>query len=331
MPQFHSARLLKALLALALCLGAGPAAGQRAPSPFPLRSVQTGSGVRIAMRDAAAFYGLRQTVRDKTVLWSGSGASAEFTVDRRNAKINGIQVNLSHAVAMHEKQPVISEVDFRLLIDPILRARALPRQRVMTVVIDPGHGGRDPGAAGRQHEEKAVVLQISLRLGQILRQQGFRVHMTRVTDQYLTLEQRIEVARRHRADLFVSIHANAAANQSVHGVETFLLPPRGTAGTYTNRVLDTHRAGNAFDKQNLRLAYEIQRHSLARTRANDRGVKHATFQVLRDLPCPGVLIETGFISNPREEQLLANPAYQTRMAAGIAAGIIAYRELVASP
>ncbi len=329
MRQFHSGKLINLLLGLVLCLGSGSAAARRAQPPFPLRSVQSGSLTQIAMRDAAAFYGLRQTVRDKTVLWSGPGAGAEFTVDRRNAQINGVQVNLSHAVALHEREPVISESDFRLLIDPILRARALPRQRVMTVVIDPGHGGRDPGAAGRQHEEKKVVLQIALRLGQILRQQGFRVHLTRTTDQYLSMEQRVEVARRSRADLFVSIHANAAANQSVHGVETFLLPPRGTAGTYTNRVLDTHRAGNAFDKQNLRLAYEIQRHALARTRASDRGVKHATFQVLRDLPCPGVLIETGFMSNPREEQMLANPAYQTRIAAGIAAGIVAYRDLVA--
>lgn len=305
------------------------AAEAGASSPFPVRSL-VGDGLRrLAMQDVAAYYGLQQAVRASNIHWRGGhGQEAAFEVDRRQAEINGTTVHLSHAIGEHQGQPTLGEPDFRLLIDPLLRNAALPRQSIRTIVIDPGHGGKDPGTQGARYQEKEIVLQISQRLARILRDQGYRVKMTRDTDEFLALSRRSEIARETGADLFVSIHANSAADSSVQGVETFLLPPFGTPGTYTTRAVNVERPGNAFDKQNIRLAYEIQRRTVQRTRTRDRGTKHALLEVLRNLSCPGVLLEVGFLSNSEEERRLANPNYQNRVATGIAEGINAYRQAV---
>ncbi len=310
-----------------LILTAAPGRGER-NAPFPIRHANVNGVSRLLMRDLAAFFGMRQSVRDQTVHWRGRQASAAFTIDRRQAEINGTRVNLSHAVAHYRKMPMLSETDFRLLLDPILRDRALPRQAVRTIVIDPGHGGHDPGAPGSLHQEKEIVLQISQRLAAILRARGFRVHLTRNDDRFLTLPQRTEIARRVNADLMISVHANAAANRSVRGVETFLLNPANTAGTHSNRPDPRTRPGNAFDKQSMRLAYEVQRHILQKVQTNDRGTKHAGFGLLHDLPCPGVLVEVGFLSHAEEERQLGTPAWQARIALGIAEGVLAYRQAV---
>ncbi len=321
-------RRSRILVLAIIIIGASPALANR---PFPVRSIKVNQISRVAMHDIAAFYGLSQTVRDKNVYWQGPRNRAEFRIDRRQATINGIKVHLSHAIALYQEQPVLGEIDFRLLIDPILRNAALPRRPVQTVFIDPGHGGKDPGAIGRNHQEKTLALQISRHLARILQQQGFNVRMTRNSDTFISLSQRVEIANAGNADLFVSIHLNSAENKSVQGIETFLLSPRGAAETYSNYPTTRLNAGNQFDKQNLRLAYEIQYHTIRRSNANDRGIKHADFQVLRNLECPGVLIETGFISNLQEEAKLGNQQYQLQIARGIAEGIVAYRNALAHP
>ncbi len=297
-------------------------------SSYPIRYHNDQGLRRLAMRDVAAFYGLRQSMREGHVYWRGAGGSAEFEVDRRRAKVNGTRMHLSHSVGEHEGQATLGEADFRLLIDPLLRDAALPPQSVRTIVIDPGHGGRDEGTRGSRYTEKEVVLAISRHLAWILRQRGFQVHLTRTLDEFIPLRRRAEMAREAGADIFVSVHANSAADSSVRGFETFILPPAGTPGTYTNRAVNVKRPGNDFDKQNLRLAYEIQRRSVVRTGTVDRGVKHALMEVLRPLSCPGVLVEVGFMSNRREERKLGDTDYQRQVAHGIAEGIIAYSRIV---
>ncbi|MGF1498717.1 MAG: N-acetylmuramoyl-L-alanine amidase [Elainellaceae cyanobacterium] len=172
----------------------------------------------------------------------------------------------------------------------------------VVVVIDPGHGGRDPGAVGIGGlQEKNVVLPISLEVAQILQQQGVFVVMTRTTDRAIDLEPRVQIAERADADLFVSIHANAISmsRPDVNGIETYYYSDRG-----------------------LRLARQIQNSLLQATGGPDRGVRRARFYVIRNTSMPAVLVETGFVTGASDAPRLAQPEYRSRIAQAIAQGIL---------
>ena len=177
-----------------------------------------------------------------------------------------------------------------------------PRGRVL-VVIDPGHGGKDPGAIGlRGLREVDVILPISLEVSRLLQQQGVQVMMTRNADYFVSLQGRTSMANRARADIFVSIHANAVGGgrSNVNGMETF----------YTG---------------NRELAEVIHRSILRNvTVARDRGVKRSRFYVLRTSRMPAALVEVGFLTGSIDNARLANPAYRSQMARAIAQGILDY-------
>ncbi len=289
------------------------------------------NGVRqLALEDVARFYGMEfKRVRERAY-FSSRYSRLVFNLEKRKCEINGVVVHLCHAAGEAFGFPMVSELDFRRTLDPILRKWSMPRQSVGRVVIDPGHGGRDPGCHGKKLVEKDLTLVIARKAASLLRGHGFDVILTRSSDRYLSLSERTHATRRQGADVFISIHANATAADSVSGIETFVLNPKGAPSTYSNSVNETVRPGNAFDKENMRLAYEIQKHSLALAKADDRGVKRANFQVLRDASCPAVLIEVGFLTNRSEEFLLSGDGYRNKIASGIARGVIAYRQAVGS-
>ncbi|MDJ0580876.1 N-acetylmuramoyl-L-alanine amidase [Crocosphaera sp.] len=177
-----------------------------------------------------------------------------------------------------------------------------PRGRVL-VVIDPGHGGKDPGAVGLGGlREVDVILPISLEVSQLLKQQGVEVMMTRNADYFVSLQGRTAMANRARANIFVSIHANAVGGgrSNVSGMETFY-------------------AGNR------QLADAIHRSILRNvTVARDRGVKRARFYVLRTSRMPSALVEVGFVTGTVDNARLRDPAYRSQMARAIALGILDY-------
>lgn len=178
-----------------------------------------------------------------------------------------------------------------------------PRQSKTVVVIDPGHGGKDPGAVGiGGMQEKHVVMTISLEVARILEQQGIQVKLTRTNDYFISLQGRTEMANRMDADLFVSIHANSAGMNKPHvsGLETY------------------------YFQNGKNLATVIHRNVLRQVNVNDRKVKQARFYVLRKSAMPAVLVETGFVTGTEDAAKLKNPAYQKQMAKGIAYGIIEY-------
>jgi N-acetylmuramoyl-L-alanine amidase len=183
---------------------------------------------------------------------------------------------------------------------------ALPtvtNQRVV-VVIDPGHGGRDPGAVGIGGlQEKQVIFPISLRVAELLEQQGVVVVMTRRDDSTLDLQARVDVANRARGNIFVSIHANAISmsRPDVNGVETYFSSESGR-----------------------RLAATLQANLLAATGMNDRGVKQARFYVLRHTSMPAALVEVGFVTGAQDAPRLADPAWREVAAQAIARGILQY-------
>ncbi|MEB3212859.1 MAG: N-acetylmuramoyl-L-alanine amidase [Leptolyngbyaceae bacterium] len=172
------------------------------------------------------------------------------------------------------------------------------------VMIDPGHGGRDPGAIGIGGlRETTVVLPISLQVANLLQQQGVNVVMTRTTDQTVSLEGRVQMAERANASIFVSIHANAISlsRPDVNGIETYYASPQGA-----------------------RLARAIHNSMLQAVGGPDRGVRQSRFFVLRRTSMPAALVETGFVTGARDAPLLNDPAYRERLAQAIARGILLY-------
>jgi len=226
----------------------------------------------------------------------------------------------------------IHEIDFRKGIDPILRAYAhVPTKLPQVVVLDPGHGGKDPGAIGpAKVAEKTVVLDIAFRVKARIEAQRIKVLMTRTSDTYLGLDPRNAFAARAGADLFVSIHADGAADPAAHGVETFIMTAAGfdSSNHYGQAGDKTHRPGNLFDAANAVLGFSIQNNLVKASGRADRGLRRSRFSVLRNASSPAALVECGFLTNPAEEALLNTAGYRDQVAQGIANGILGYCTLV---
>ena len=218
---------------------------------------------------------------------------------------------------------------------------------VSRIVIDAGHGGHDPGASAFSISESELVLDVALRLENLLlRQPGMEVVMTRRTNAYLSLEERTEIANRDSADLFLSIHANASANDTARGVETyflnFSLNPQAEAvaarenaasGRTMNSLPGIIKAITLNSKLNESsdFAASIQRALVRGMRPGnnaikDLGVKQAPFMVLIGAAMPSVLAEISFVTNFQEARLLKTSAYRQRIAESLLAGILRYQQ-----
>lgn len=203
--------------------------------------------------------------------------------------------------------------------------RSFPTALLPAVVIDAGHGGKDEGARGRSTgiQEKALTLEIALRLERILNGRGFPTVQTRTEDVYLSLAQRAEIANRIKGPaVFVSIHFNQDSDKSSAGIETFY------ADTKIPPAADWSWVGFFSRSESLdtgeELAAEVQYAVIARTGARDRGIRARHLYVTRHTRIPAVLIEGGFISNTMEAHLLGDDDYASNLAEGIADGIQAW-------
>ncbi len=294
---------------------------------FVIRSRLVGKTHYVYLDDVAKYYGMQVYRKGRHVVLAGNGKRFDVSVKARSAKINGVKVDLAMKIVENGGLVLLAERDLSLLVDPVFRGWGMPRRNVRTIVIDPGHGGRDPGAVGTAVREKDVSLMVGLRLKAILEKQGYRVAMTRGADNALTLAQRGRI----KGDLFVSLHCNTAGNKGVTGIETWYAAPVGSYSSKTpNLAYRDKVTGNQSDGQNQRLAYEIQRYIMHTTGSKtDRGLKKSRFQVLRQSKVPSVLVEMGFLSNQGEQTLLMNEDYQNRMALGLANGIISFHRAVA--
>lgn len=228
---------------------------------------------------------------------------------------------------------------------PQVKAVDKPPRQPLVLVIDPGHGGKDPGAVGPGGlQEKQVVLQVAKELRQIIQRTlpQYRVVMTREDDVYVPLTDRAQIANTHQADAFVSIHANASDRRKIRGIETWYL----SFAANSERAQRIAARENNMSTQQLS-ALELILHDLQETdRINqsallagmtqtslvrhmerhnstvpNRGVDGAPFMVLLHTTMPSVLVEIGFVSNPKEAKQLRNRAYQKALAQGIFTGI----------
>jgi len=214
------------------------------------------------------------------------------------------------------------------------------------IVIDAGHGGKDSGAVGyNKYKEKDVILSISLKLKKILQLRGFKVYMTRDRDRFIDLKDRTHFANLKKADLFISIHANALAKRNHKGLETYYLSPAKSAKAKRaaakenkaslinmskiskNTLLSFLNREKIF--QSHKLALEIHSSVLNRLQKKYRGVEDdavrpAPFWVLVGAQMPAILLETGYLTNPMEAKRLKNPFYQKQIALGVADGVESY-------
>ena len=171
-------------------------------------------------------------------------------------------------------------------------------------MLDPGHGGKDPGAISviGMHE-KAINLTVALEAARLLRRRGIAIWLTRATDVYLTLERRAAIANQRRAHLFVSIHADSAVNRSARGF-TIYIARRSSS--------QSHAAAKAIGG------------AMIHTGLANRKVRKADYRVLVQTRGPAVLVELGYLSNHREAAILAQPHFQKRLAEAVARGICTY-------
>lgn len=248
----------------------------------------------------------------------------------RLAVLDGVKLYLDESVQQKKGRWLLGDSDERLVLGSIFSdSLAGALRSVKTIVIDPGHGGSENGTTNANLGliEKNLNLDVSERLQGHLEALGYKVIFTRYDDRVVSLKDRPTISNNAQGDLFISIHFNAALNVEAQGLETYMLTPAGQPSTSGNTVEAADAVaqfGNRFDKENLELAFRIQKSILDRLQRVDRGVRKARWAVLKTLDCPGVLVECGFLSNGDEALLISTAAYRERLALSLANALDGY-------
>jgi N-acetylmuramoyl-L-alanine amidase len=253
--------------------------------------------------------------------------------DSRTARINGVNVALSFPVMANKGAFLVAQLDLAKTVDPLFYAPRFPGKKIFTIVLDPGHGGKDPGNRTGGHCEKTCTLALANALRDQLKNAGFNVILTRTKDRFVDLAARPDLANRQHADLFVSLHFNATetGKAEVSGPETYCITPVGASSSNAQGEGANHGIcpANQVEDKSLLLAYQVQK-SLVRTLgAEDRSVRRARFAVLRDANMPAILVESGYMTHPVEGQRILDAGYQKMIATAIMRGILSYQKFIA--
>jgi N-acetylmuramoyl-L-alanine amidase len=295
----------------------------------------------------------------RTANLSKDGQQINLRVGDALILVNNNARNLDHPIDIYEGTIAVprqfKEQVFDLYYKPASVSaparRKLPSGKIKLhkVVIDAGHGGTDPGAIGKSGlREKDVNLEIAKRLSNLLKEEGVQTVLTRSTDKFITLSSRVNIANRSGADLFISIHSNAARSRSLCGFEVYYVAPSVsdtkraslTARTTSLNLKDGQIASQSQElkmiiwdmiyansrAESIELSRALCKVMDANIDADILGVKNARFQVLKGITMPGILVEVGFVSNPGEERLLKTGAYREKLAVGILEGIRSYSQ-----
>lgn len=335
--------------------------GEAAASAAPVRAAPTrpahvwkfirlGEVDYVSVADIAARYrlkadwtrpGLERTLSD------ARGVRLKFEASQRDAHLDGVRIFFGAPVLPHKKELWVSKLDVIKTLSPLLGPEDLvahlpapPR----LIVIDPGHGGTDPGMqnAKLKLNEKDMTLDVAWRLRKILELRGYRVLMTREKDTrfsnspVIDLPLRADFANKAGADLFLSIHFNAvdpANAQRVTGSETYVLTPQYMTSTQpeSNKAMRAEQnPGNRHDAANALLGYQLHRRVVTELKTSDRGYKRYRYAVLRTLNCPGALIEAAYLSHDTEAARVGAPAFRQEIAEAIAHGVQDYASALAA-
>lgn len=276
---------------------------------------------------------LRWLKRDDSLELNGSATRIQLQIHSPEAQFNGVEVRLLFPLVQKADAVWISQADVQSTFAPLLSPPRVKRGVVLkSICLDPGHGGKDPGFQVGPNQEKTLTLLLSQELRAQLQRAGWKVSVTRSRDTFIDLPDRPAVARRRRADLFVSLHFNATAGSasSVKGAEVYCLTPPGAPSTNAGGEIvgSGWFSGNKFNDENIVLGYQLQKTLAQRVPVDDRGVHRARFVVLRDATSPAVLVEAGFLSNPVEGRKICSAAYRRQLAAAIVDGLEAYKRIV---
>ncbi|MFT5490027.1 MAG: N-acetylmuramoyl-L-alanine amidase [Limisphaerales bacterium] len=255
-----------------------------------------------------------------------SAGTLELVTNSRLATWNGAKLWLGYAPRLTNRRPHVHAIDLAKNLKPLLKPAPQRISRNRIVIIDPGHGGGNSGARSilsSNKFEKEYSLDWARRLKPMLEKKGWKVFLTRDSDISVSLDERVAIAKRRKADLFVSLHFNSSFPKlDPSGIETYCLTPRGLPSTTIRSGKDdvnSSHPNNAHDAANLNLAARIHHSMLSVTGGVDRGVKRARFMtVLQGQAQPAVLIEAGFLSNPDEARLISSPAYREKLAQAVA-------------
>jgi N-acetylmuramoyl-L-alanine amidase len=233
-----------------------------------------------------------------------------FTGPRGQAYVNGKKVGLRGSVRPIRgvyTLPTAMERSIRLALkapQAYAAARAVPQGKTHRVVIDPGHGGKDPGATSvLGFYEKSINLSVANELAELLRWAGLAVKMTRSSDVFLPLDARAEIANRWGADLFVSLHADSCGTPSVQGFTVYVCRSASPQSQSAARAVEKALGGQGL---------------------KNRGVRGADYRVLVKNTCPAILVELGYLSNREEAARLADPEFRNQMARWLAQGILGH-------
>lgn len=297
-------------------------------------------------------FDMREPVTIKTSIWQPANKSQ-----------HGLRIDLQQKNAIASRGMPMKSTRVNDVILPVVKTSALTMPvnvqhapstylRDVVIVLDPGHGGKDPGAIGPNHSaEKYVVLAIAQKLKQLIdKQPGMRAVLTRNGDYYVGLRERMRIARKYNADIFVAIHADAFVNHNSNGASVFALSQTGATSEAARWLAEKENYSelggvnlSGLDDRNgvirtvlidlsqtatigasLHMGSRVLRGLDKITSLHNTKVEQARFMVLKSPDIPSILIETGFISNPREERNLTSPAYQLQLTRAIFEGVKGY-------
>ena len=328
------AALAALLCSTAGCTRAAPAAIKASGIDYvSLGSVATSFG----MKEGSSLVGRTFTLTDRA-------HRVAFEPDGREVVDNGLRVFLGDPTVERSGELYVSRIDFIRRLTPLLRPERCgpPPRRPHVIAIDPGHGGSDPGFQNLRlrMNEKTYTLEVALRLRKLLAAQGDQVVLTRTDDRQLLpgkvadLQRRAAIANLAHADLFISIHFNAVEHDTrTSGTEIFTFTPeyQSSADSWSTHHGNSEAfasPANGQDDWNVIFANQLHRELMQRLHTVDRGEKIQHYGVLRPLQCPGVLIESAFLSNDAEARRIASPEFQEQIAEAMTAGINDYTALL---
>lgn len=322
-------------LAFCLALALFCACGETASAANEWQVIKVGKWDYLSVDNIAKFYGFAPDVTpiNKTIRLDNGKNQLEVTLESREAIVNGVRNWLCFPVLERDGKYLVSRIDLAKTIEPQFRPHMIGNLgKIKTVVIDPGHGGVEKGAASSYGNEKDFTLDVALKLRPLLEAKGLRVVMTREKDEMVPLQERARIANATKDSVFVSIHFNATdTNASASGFEIYSLTPRGAPSTQDNALLERFlnmQAGSPVDAPSVVLSTAVYHAMLGYMPEFDRGIKRARFAVLRLTSIPAILIEGGFLTERDESRLVARSEWRAKLAAAIATGIEGYRGLV---
>ena len=322
--------VISILMSLLLLAGRGVAA----PVPLDkLERISVEGTTYVRLRDWAGAAGLSFAwVQPRhTVKVANSTMTFQLTHDSKLLLANGLNIWLSFPAKVRDDRFYVSLTDLKTALAP-LATPVRNRQRVTSVAIDAGHGGRDRGFYSGSRFEKNYTLLLAQELKTQLTRAGIKASLVRATDEYVGLTDRTDRAKARNANLLISVHYNSAGEGSsdAKGVETFLMTPVGARSTNAQGQGGNAgpSPGNLHNDPSLVLAALVQRNLVRDLSLEDRGVRRARFEVLREAEMPAILVEGGFMSHPREGARIFDPVFRRKQARAIANAVVTYKRLM---